>query len=298
MTKNHPNILKVGTSLMFFLFFLSGTPAQNPFNIYVVDLDNTSSGEFFLSNPMLITANNSNGYNSQPVFIDSILFITSQRDGRQTDIYAFDLDQRIQYQMTATPESEYSPTPMPHGKGFSVVRVSADTNQYQQLWEIPYSLNRPPTKIMDRVYNVGYHCWLNEHSVMLFIVGNPRHRLNIYNTKDQTFRPVSSDIGRCLKISPRGNPCFVDKTLTDNWFIKEFNPVTREFTTIAETLPGSEDFEFTPDGYILMGKNQFLYSLKAYEEFNWVPIADLSHWGINNINRLAYANGKLAIVTN
>ncbi|MEM7104980.1 MAG: hypothetical protein AAF502_17720 [Bacteroidota bacterium] len=289
---------KAVITMVFPLLFALNLSAQNSNNIYVVDFESDNKGNFEISNPLWITADNQDGYNNQPYFIDSILFVTAQWDDTQTDIFAYDLASRTRYQMTNSPESEYSPTPMPDEKAFSVVRVSADTNQYQQLWRVSYNLTSRPTLIMDRVYNVGYHLWLDEGTVMMFIVGNPRHRLNIYDVKEQTFKPVASNIGRCFKISPKGYPCFVDKSLTDDWFIKEYNPATREFKVIAETLPGSEDFEFTPDGYILMGKGQYLYSLKTYEEYKWVPIADLSHWGINNITRMAYGFGKLAIVTN
>src|SRR5882724_11004910 len=98
----------------------SSTPAPPATDIFVVDLLKTSKGGFKLGQPLKISE--WAGYNNQPSFLADgrSLFYTSIRD-KQADIYRYDLHSATTKQITATPESEYSPTLMPDGKSISVV---------------------------------------------------------------------------------------------------------------------------------------------------------------------------------
>jgi len=65
------------------------------------------------------------GYDNQPAFLPggrSFLY-TVIGDDAQADIYRYDLAAGQSTRLTATTESEYSPTPLPQGRAFSVVRV-------------------------------------------------------------------------------------------------------------------------------------------------------------------------------
>src|SRR5207253_1606507 len=65
------------------------------------------------------------GYDNQPSFTPdsrAILF-TSVRDDGQADTYRYDVARKTIVRVTSTPESEYSPSVMPGGQRFSVIRV-------------------------------------------------------------------------------------------------------------------------------------------------------------------------------
>ena len=74
------------------------------------------------------------GYDNQPAFLadGGALLFTSNRGGKQTDIYRYDLTSKQTTRVTNTPESEYSPTITPDRQHKSVVRVEADGTQ--RLW--------------------------------------------------------------------------------------------------------------------------------------------------------------------
>ena len=109
------------------------------------------------------------GYNNQPSFMPDgkTLLYTSFRSS-QTDIYRYDLSTGKTTQVTETPESEYSPTLMPDKKNISVVRVEADKTQ--RLWKFPLS-GGPPSLIIENIKPVGYHYWIDDHTVALFVLG-------------------------------------------------------------------------------------------------------------------------------
>ncbi len=274
------------------VFVLGQLPATN---VYVFDMKvfNTSDTYSF-TNPRLLTGDNFEGYNNQPQFINGELYITSQRDSLQTDIYKFNLKKRVQTRITGTIESEYSPTAMPDNKHISVVRVSADGNDTQQLWKLPATGGKA-SLLVDSITAIGYHEWLNERIVALFIVGEP-HQLILANTKTGDFRKVRSEIGRCLQKTPEGNLSFVHKNEEEGWYIKVVNPANFTIRPVIATLPGSEDFVWTPEGTIYMANGSKLYRYKSGLDDDWYEVADFSSYGIKKITRMAIENNQIAIV--
>src|SRR5262249_3472162 len=136
-------------------------------DIYLVDLKRQHNGAMKFSQPMKIT--NTVGYNNQPSFMPdgkSILY-TSIRE-KQADIFGYDLRTSKTVQNTNTPESEYSPTLMPDGKTISVVRVEADGTQ--RLWKFPLA-GGAPSLILEKTKPVGYHLWIDNYTLALFILG-------------------------------------------------------------------------------------------------------------------------------
>jgi len=264
-------------------------------NIYVFDMEVSAIRDIYrFTKPKLINGNNLNGYNNQPQFIRGQLYITAQPDGEQTDIYRFNIDRRMQTQVTATAESEYSPTPMPGGQHISVVRVSADGNENQQLWRIP--ANGGDAELMlDSIAQIGYHEWINESMIALFIVGEP-HTLFIINTLSGDVRQVRSDIGRCLRMNPDGNLTFLHKSELEGWYIKSVNPTNFAIRPIVKALPECEDFAWAQDGTIYMAKGSKLYRFKVSLDNDWREVADFSAYGIKNIKRIAVSNNRIALV--
>src|SRR5256884_9281007 len=160
----------------------SPSPAATPgfSDIFIVDIKSERGGMKF-GQPLKITT--FVGYNNQPSFLPdgrSILY-TSIGD-KQADIYRYALRSRAPSQITNTAESEYSPTVMPDGKNISFVRVEADGTQ--RLWKFPLA-GGAPSLILEKTKPVGYHFWIDDHTLALFILGG-KGKLNTLQIVDVT----------------------------------------------------------------------------------------------------------------
>jgi WD40 repeat protein len=242
--------------------------------------------------------NNREGYDNQPYFLPdgNSIFYTSIRNGGATDIYRYDIQTKQDRQVTNTPEGEYSATIMPGGKTFSVIRVEADSTQ--RLWKFPLN-GGTPSLVLEKIKPVGYHAWFDEKTVLLFVLGNPP-TLQLIDVPTEQFFVVASSVGRSIHRIP-GQPriSFVQKLTAEEWTIKTFDPKTRLITPVVRTLPGVEDYVWTPDGStILMGKGAKLYRWSAAPGDQWQELADLAGAGIREITRLAISpkGDRLAFV--
>ncbi|HEX8128094.1 MAG TPA: hypothetical protein VF527_03265 [Pyrinomonadaceae bacterium] len=280
---------------------LAAASAQTPpasEDIFVVDVS-VSKGKLEVGRPANIT--NRAGYDNQPSFLPDgrSLLYTSQREGDQTDIYRYDFNTKETTRLTNTPEGEYSPTLMPGGKFFSVIRVEADKTQ--RLWKFPLT-GGAPALVLPNIKPVGYHLWLDERTLALFILGREGqpNTLQLAPTDNSFLDTIHVNIGRALHLIPR-RPAFsfVHKISPDEWLIKAFDLKTKRSTTLARTLPASEDLTWTPDGTILMAQDAKLYQLNpASPSPGWQLVADFSAAGLKKITRLALSPkaDRLALV--
>jgi hypothetical protein len=273
-------------------------PAVATEDIFVVDVT-INKGKLEFGQPANIT--NRAGYDNQPGFLpdgQSLLY-TSMREGEQTDIYRYDFKTRQTTRLTSTPEGEYSPTVMPGGKFFSVIRVERDKTQ--RLWKFPLAGGEPGL-VLPAIKPVGYHLWLDERTLALFILGaeGKPNTLQLVPT-DMTFLDVIHvNIGRALHTIPRRAAfSFVHKISPDEWFVKAFDLKTKRSTILIKTLPGSEDLVWTPDGTLLMAQDSKLFQWNpAAPAADWQQIADFSTAGLKKITRLALSPkaNRLALV--
>ncbi|HEY7393649.1 MAG TPA: hypothetical protein VH559_02330, partial [Gemmatimonadaceae bacterium] len=147
-----------------------------------------------------VNITNVRGYDNQPSFTPdsrSILF-TSNRDGRQTDIYRYDMASKSTTRVTTTTESEYSPTVMPGGRRFSVIRVEKDS--MQRLWSFTLA-GTDPQVILPALKPVGYHAWLDDDHLALFVLGSP-NALVYASVKSGKADTLERGIGRSLARMP------------------------------------------------------------------------------------------------
>lgn len=263
------------------------TPATATEDIFVVDVT-VAKGSLEFGTPANI--NNRAGYDNQPSFLPDgrSLLYTSQREGEQTDIYRYDFKTAQSTRLTTTPEGEYSPTVMPGGKFFSVIRVEADKTQ--RLWKFPLA-GGAPELVLPNLKPVGYHLWLDERTLALFILGadGRPNTLQLAPTDNSFLDTIHVNIGRALHLIPRRTAfSFVHKISPDQWLIKAFDLKTKRSTTLTRTLPASEDLAWTPDGTILMAQDAKLYQFNlAAPTPDWRLIADFSSAGIKKITRIA-----------
>src|SRR6185503_1782415 len=139
------------------------------------------------------------GYDNQPSFTPDgrgILFTSVRGGGTQTDIYKYDIASKQIAQVTNTPESEYSATVTPAGT-MSVVRVELDEAKTQRLWQFDAD-GRNPRLVLENVKPVGYHAWSDDHTLALFVLGQPA-TLQVADTRSGAAVTLASDIGRSLQ---------------------------------------------------------------------------------------------------
>lgn len=279
----------------------SATPPDT--DIFVVEVK-TAGGRPEFGAPANVTRHA--GYDNQPGFLpdgQSFLF-TSQREGAQTDIYRHDFKTGAASRVTSTPESEYSPTVMPGGKFFSVVRVEADRTQ--RLWKFPVA-GGAASLVIASVKPVGYHLWIDERNVALFVLGaeSRPHTLQFATLGKRgevvELSTLGISVGRSLQRVPARADAFsfVQKLAPDNWIIKVVDLKAHRSTVLTKTLPGSEDHVWLPDGTLLMAREAKLYRLDpARAADGWQEVADFTSAGLRNITRLALSPraDRLALV--
>ena len=249
-----------------------------------------------LSGGDLTNISNNPGYDNQPSFLPdgSAVLFSSQRDGKQMDIYRYTIATKMLTQLTHTPEGEYSPLVTPDGKTFSVIRTEADGTQ--RLWRFDLDGTNPHL-VLENIKPVGYHVWIDATHLGLFVLGQPA-TLQIADTTTGKAEIVDSRIGRSLQRNPaNGRVTYVVKPETGHWIVKEFDPKTREITTLTETADAnqSEDLVSLPNGrMLLMASGTKLMGWRP--NGSWTPVGDFSAAGINKITRLAVSASHLALV--
>jgi dipeptidyl aminopeptidase/acylaminoacyl peptidase len=257
--------------------------------------------DYTLATPRFLTAFNPRGYNNQPAFVSTTeLFVTVQdpRDTTQTEIYLLDLGARQRERVTETPTPEYSATLLPGGGRFSCVRVEADGSQ--RLWSFPVDRSDNGEPVFYDLLNVGYHCWLRDTLVALFLVAQngTAHTLAVAATNGTAPTPIVANIGRCLQRLPDGRLGYVQKATEQTWFLKAYDPVRKQSEILEKTLPGVEDFAVLPDGTFLAGKDARLYQWRPGQKNGWREVANLAGLDVREISRLAVSpdGRRIAVV--
>jgi len=255
------------------------------------------NSEYFVTKGKLLNKFNQGSYNNQPSFFNPInIYFSAIAEGEsQTDIYAIDLLRNTYWQVTKTPDGEYSPTLMPTKRYFSAI-VQEDKTNTQRLWQFPLDQSNTGSDLFPNITGVGYHCWLDRENVAMFIVGEP-HKLIIANRTTQEQKLVLEDIGRGLKANKRGLLYFIHKIDEETCLLKRYDPSNNTITSIVQTPGNSEDFELLPDETIIMGSGSNLFAFNPDFSQEWKKVASLEGFGIKNITRLSILGEKLVVVS-
>jgi hypothetical protein len=250
---------------------------------------------------------NNPGYDNQPFFTPDgkgVLFTSVRGGGTQTDIYRYDIASNLISQVTATPESEYSPTISPAGN-LSVIRVELDAGKTQRLWQFTAD-GRDPRPVLETIKPVGYHAWADAQSLALFILGSSSSlgavqpaTLQLADTRTGAAATLATDIGRSLQRIPvqgraagdTASISFVQRERTGDGVslvIKELSPSTRAISVLTPAVPGSTeaDCAWTPDGTLLMVKGTTLYGWRRGQS-GWKEVISLERLSLSGVTRLA-----------
>ncbi|MEL7123727.1 MAG: hypothetical protein AAFO07_30065 [Bacteroidota bacterium] len=286
-------------SIALIVFFSTSAVWAQKSNVFLFDLDQPRDTVYQFNNPKLLTTYNSQGYNNHPTFIDeNVLYVSSQMPGQsQPDIYKMDLRDNSLGRVTKTDEGEYSPFPMPDFYNFSAVRMEFQgRDTLLRLWQFPIDRLTYGRPIFKYVINIGYYCWMNNQQVAAYLVGTPS-TLAIGDVRTDQFETVSENVGRCFRMLPNGNLAYIQKTPYGGWQLIEYNIYNKNKELITTMLPNVEDFGVLRDGTIIIGDGSKIYKFNRIRDKDWVEVADLRYYNINNITRIAVSKGnKVAIV--
>lgn len=281
--------------VLLLLLLSTHLPAQTPpgSDIFLIPLSAEGKSLTF-GEPRNITARP--GYDNQPAFTpdgSGVLYVSIREDG-QADIYRYEIASGKTVPVTATAESEYSPTIMPGGAYFSCVRVEGDGTQ--RLWR--FDLNgQHPKVLLEEVTGVGYHGWGDETTVGMFIVGEP-HWFCLADIASGQADSLATNVGRSIHPIPgRRALSFPQQSGENQWQIMQLNLDTREITPLTPALPGSQDYIWTPDGTILMAQENRLYRWTEVGK-QWGLLQEFPQEGMAALYRLALSPDRrwLAVV--
>jgi len=247
-------------------------------------------------------ATDRDGYDNQPSFLldGSAILFTVALERRQTDIVRLGVtsgagtgaDSRMQ--LTHTEASEFSALQIPGQEAFSAIH---ELRGKQYLWRYDLS-GEPVGPIFATAEPVGYFAWANEQVVTMFILGDPA-TLQVGDALSGEIRTVAENPGRSIhRIPGTEETSFVRKVSDEEWWLERLDPVAGTTVRITRTLPGREDYAWTPEGEILMGDGSRLFSWS--EGSDWTEIGDFSDLSVEGITRLAVSPDgvRIAIVAN
>ena len=245
----------------------------------------------------VVNITNNPGYDNQPFFLpdSSGLLFSSNRDGKQTDIYRYDIATKKVTQVTNTPENEYSPTMTPDGRTFTTVRGAE-----QRLWKFGLDGSDAGLALAHKGL-IGYHAWISPTQVAAFILGakGSPNTLELVDLPSGASEVITTSIGRSLHFRAETKTLsFVHKPEGSPWLIKALDPATRKIEELAPSVEGSEDLAWTRKGGMVMGAKSKLFLWPDGDD-HWLEIANLERSGITAITRLAVSpDGKwIAIVS-
>lgn len=284
-------------NLLFILLFTGClSRAQSGTEIILLEIK-SENGHYVFANPVNITQHK--GYDNQPYFHPSepLLYFSSFNEEGRSDIKIFNYKTGKTTALTETGEREYSPTVTPDGKFISCI-IQRD-NGAQDLGKYPLRGGKP--EIIINHLTIGYHTWLSNDWLALFVLGDP-NTLHLYNLITKSDTLLAKNIGRSLQKIPGENAfSYVQNISESEKRICKYDASTGSTSPLANTLNGQDHFTWLDNHHILMGERNglYLYNILANEGWKPVPIEGFVS-EIKEISRVAVnANKtKLAVVVN
>lgn len=283
-------LVAAGGALILPLATSRGQTAPPGTDIHIADL-RIATGRLTVGDAVNLTARP--GYDNQPAFTPDggALWYSSIGVEGQADVCRIELPAGPPKCVATTPESEYSPTPMPGG-GISVVRVERDSTQ--RLWKL--SETGQWSLVLREVRPVGYHAWVDADRVLVFLLGNPA-TLAVADRRDESARPAARNVGRSLHRIPGTTSLSFPQRVDTLWWVSRLDPATLGVTPVAPALLGVQDHAWLPDGTLLQARGNRLYRWTPGVP-GWELIRVFTEPGLATISRLAVSprGDRLALV--
>ncbi|MBI3519491.1 MAG: hypothetical protein HY062_09075 [Bacteroidetes bacterium] len=252
-------------------------------------------GKYIFTNPLNVT--HRAGYDNQPAFsLDdkSILYVCIDST-KQADIYQYSISKKTTVNLTRSQVSEYSPTVMPGGVGFSAVVVEKDSAQ--RLWQFNGDGSFKQI-VHEGTDSIGYHTWLNADTVLYYKLTEP-HSLRVLDLRTNKDIWICNHPTRAFKkIGSSSNFIYGTKDSVSTRF-RMYNPALRESSVYATYPSLNEDFIWHPELGLIKSEGA---DLMRYNEptKTWEPLFSFSALGIKKITRFVFDSKtkQLAIVSN
>ncbi|MBK5257817.1 MAG: PD40 domain-containing protein [Vicinamibacteria bacterium] len=237
------------------------------------------------------------GYDNQPKFeADGRGIVFTRADAlSRTDIVRYEVATGKVAPVKETPESEYSATPMPDGRGYAVIRVELDG--VQRLWRLDPAKEEADDLLVATIRPIGYFAFPEPQVVAAFVLGNPA-TLQLIDLATEESKLIATNVGRSIQKAPgRAAASFVHKLGPDDWMIKEVD-ATGMVKDIARTPKGREDYAWLNDGTLVISAGAKVLALRPGVDRDWREIADFSDLGLKDLTRLALSprGDQIAIV--
>ena len=281
--------------LVFFaLTSLTFSQQPNP-EIFLFSIEKNAD-KFTFSGGKNIT--NNAGYDNQPSFsLDnrSILF-TSNRNGKDTNIYEYFLADGKTEQITTSEDNEYTAKDF-DGKTINFIREGK--GQEMTLWKYDRQTKQESNALKIKE-PVAYYAFNSKGDALVWVRYaffihwvNPEKNINRFVTD---YAQASTP----QLIPNSDNFSFIKRLPNDELWIYEFNPSNQAVRPIVQPKDGKITYSWMPDGSLLTGSGTKLYKFDEKTDKRWVEVADLATFGIKDIGRLAVSfDGKyLALVSN
>ena len=270
--------------------------SQSGSEIFLLDMQ-IKGDAITLSKPVNIT--NQKGYDNQPFFAKNqpLLYYTTYRDADNAETKVYNYQTHTSSFFTNKPDKEFSPTITPDGQFISC--IIQRKSGAQDLGKYP--LNGGEPIILVNNLKVGYHAWIDNDRLLLYILDDSIHQsLQFYNLLTKENKLIANNPGRSLCKMPGQNAMsFIDKTNPKAWVIKRLDIATMQISEIGTALPEQEYMTWTRNGLIIMSDGTSLFSLAPGRNNHWQKINFIhDNPAIKGITRLAVNNddSKIAIV--
>ena len=296
--------MKLMTGLLGFMIF-SASAKMPGFDIYLGDL---ALKDQRLKVSHLKALTNTSAYDNQPFFLpdsDALLYTSALTKNKveQTDSMLISLKSGQISNLTNSSESEYSPTLMPSGSSFSVIRA---VNDEQKLWRYPLYPDRPSTQpaseLLTHINPVGYHAWVDNNRVMLFVLGEP-HTLQLADVQKQTSQVLDENIGPSLLAIPHSSLMSYTASVgvgeSIQWQLKSYHPDTDQIERLTTLPKGAYYYAWSGNGFAIAAVNSVLMQWdKTNADKGWRSFADVSDVCPKGVTRLTtnLLNSKIALV--
>lgn len=270
--------------------------AQGGTDIWVASLSEIGT-RLSVGRPINVTARA--GYDNQPAFTrdGAQVFFTSVRADAQADIWRVSVTGGAHTRVTTTPESEYSATLVPEGKGISVIRVERDSTQ--RLWRFDDN-GGSPALVLRALRPVGYHVWVGAATLGTFVLSPPGSRgvlnaLVLVDARTERADTLARGIGRALaRVPGRDAFTFLQEGADTNW-ISEVDVRTHAIRRVVPTPPRADYHLWTAGGQLITAVGS---RILVRVGDRWDVLADFAPLGVKGITRLALspAGDRLAFV--
>lgn len=252
-------------------------------------------GKYSYSNPLNIT--NRVGYDNQPGFTndDKAIMYVCIDSSKQADIYKYDIKSKKRINLTQSQVSEYSPTMLPKGSGFSCVVV--ETDSAQRIWQ--YTVDGKFDKIIHQnTDSVGYYTWLNKDTVLYYKLTEP-HSLRALNLITNTDVWLCDMPTRAFKKIGNTNKFMYGIKKEGSIEYRMYNSALKESTLYTTHSSLNEDFIWHPELGLIKseGSDLLRYNEQAKQ---WEVLFSFGNMGVKKITRFVFdsKNKQLAIVSN